>query len=71
MNAEITVKAREVYDCFKVYPVCEQAKLFADIAGTKTLTPATCQLIERLGYKFIQQENRDLPGAITGEGNNG
>jgi hypothetical protein len=31
--------------------VCEQAKLFARIAGTETLTSKTLALIAKLGYE--------------------
>ena len=46
----ITITLREVYGEVKAYPVCEDAKLFAQLAGTKTLTTQTLALIARLGY---------------------
>lgn len=46
----ITVRHREVYGNVTIYPVCDAAKLFAAIAGTKTLTPPTLRLIAQLGY---------------------
>ena len=54
----ITVEIREVYGQSKVYPVCETAQIFADIAGTRTLLPRDIQRIQRLGYKVTlkQQE---------------
>jgi hypothetical protein len=41
------------------YPVCKQAKLFAQIAGTKTLKYSTLDLIEKMGYeiKIIELKN--------------
>ena len=44
----------------KAYPVCPKAKLFTDIAGTKTLRPADLNYIQQLGYKIVvkQQEWR-------------
>jgi len=33
------------------YPVCEFAKLFASIAGTKTLTDEVCAKIESFGIE--------------------
>lgn len=33
-----------------VYPACDKAKAFANIAGTKTLTFETIQEIKNLGY---------------------
>jgi hypothetical protein len=50
----IQVSVKSVYGNDTVYPVCEKAKLFADIAGTKTLTHATLCLIERMGYTIEQ-----------------
>lgn len=50
MNIEIKIK--DVYGNQMIYPACEKARLFATIAGTKTLTHATLCLIERLGYEI-------------------
>ena len=52
---QITVTIREIYGIKTVYPVCITAKVFASIAGTKTLTLATLQKIEALGYSIMQQ----------------
>jgi hypothetical protein len=44
-----------------IYPVCEQAKLFAQLAGTKTLTKQSISLIKKLGYTVeIQQREVSL-----------
>ena len=54
---EITVRATSNYGQRVVYPVCETARIFADIAGTKTLKPTTINSIKALGYKInVQQE---------------
>ena len=47
---EITIRAKDVYGERKYYPVCETAKLFAKIAGTKTLTIAVLGSIKAMGY---------------------
>ena len=53
----ITVKIRSVYGEDKVYPVSEEAKLFANIAGTKTLTDYTIAKIKQLGYTIhVEQQ---------------
>ena len=54
----ITVEIREVYGQSKIYPVCDKAKLFADIAGTTTILPRDIQRIQELGYEVVvkQQE---------------
>lgn len=54
---EITVRVTSNYGQRVVYPVCETARIFADIAGTKTLKPTTINSIKALGYKInVQQE---------------
>jgi hypothetical protein len=50
MIAQIEVK--EVYGNRTIYPVNDQAKLLAQIAGTKTLTVATLNLAKKLGFTF-------------------
>lgn len=49
MNS-ITVEIKQVYGNEVIYPVCENSKLFAQIAGTKTLTRNTLRDIKALGY---------------------
>ena len=46
----ITVQIKTVYGNEAIYPICDKAKQFAALIGTKTLTRrAICQ-IEMLGY---------------------
>ena len=47
----ITIEIKDVYGQAKVYPVCDRAKIFAGIAGTKTLLPPDIERIQLLGYK--------------------
>jgi len=51
MSQEITVEKRDVYGQTKYYPKCDNARLFAAIAGTKTLTEPTIISTVALGYK--------------------
>jgi hypothetical protein len=46
----IEVRVKDVYGNQMIYPVCDAAKVFAAIAGTKTLTQQTLLLIKQLGY---------------------
>lgn len=46
----IVVNQRDVYGNRTYYPICEKAKVFACIAGTKTLTIHALRLIGQLGY---------------------
>ena len=58
---KIAVEVREVYGNRTVYPVCEKAKLFADLAGTKTLTHHAVIVIRQLGYTIeIKQKEVTL-----------
>ena len=47
---KLTVKIGNNYGKKVVYPVCEQSRIFAMIAGTTTLTLDTLRLINELGY---------------------
>ena len=53
MKLEILVEIKNVYGNEKIYPACEKASLFCDIAGTKTITDETKVLIKQLGYTII------------------
>ena len=55
----ITVAIRNVYGNELIYPVCDKAKAFADIAGTKTLQRWVLDRIKSLGYK-IEVEQKCL-----------
>ena len=52
MTNVIEVEVKDVYGAGKYYPICEKAQLFADIAGTKTLTVEVIKKIEALGYSI-------------------
>ena len=40
----------KIYGGYVYHPACDQAKLFAQIAGTETLFPQTLDTIEALGF---------------------
>ena len=48
----IQIRKDRVYGNEVYYPACTKAKLFALIAGTKTLTPYTMSLIKRMGHEI-------------------
>jgi len=53
----LLVRITNNYGSRVVYPVCETARRFADLVGTKTLTPDTLKKIQALGYAIhVQQE---------------
>jgi hypothetical protein len=49
---DIFVEIKNVYGVQTVYPVCDQAKFFAALAGTKTLTAQAIKLIRQQGYSL-------------------
>lgn len=55
MNEEVIVVMRDVYGVTKFYPECEKARVFASIAGTRTLTESTLRNIIKLGYRVTVQ----------------
>ena len=50
---DILVQVKHVYGVQTVYPVCDQAKFFAALAGTKTLTSQAIKLIRQAGYNPV------------------
>ena len=50
---DIFVEVKNVYGVQTVYPVCDQAKFFAALAGTKTLTSQAIKLIRQAGYNPV------------------
>ena len=55
----IIVEVRDVYGQSKIYPVCMEAQIFAEIAGTKTLLPQDIKRIQMLGYE-VKVKQREL-----------
>ncbi len=49
---QIEVVIEPQYGKWVYYPACSDAKVFAEIAGTKTLTDATLVQIKKLGYEI-------------------
>jgi hypothetical protein len=49
---QITVRVQHQYGTKWIYPVCDKAKLFANIAQQKTLN-ASVDSIKKLGYQII------------------
>lgn len=53
---KILVQVKNVYGNELIYPICEKAKTFARIAGTKTLSKTILLEIYTLGYKVEQYQ---------------
>lgn len=48
---QILIEAKTVYGREVFYPVCVQARMFADVSGTKTLTRPQLQAITAAGHE--------------------
>ena len=53
---EIIVTIKSVYGRDLIYPVCSQARIFASIADTETLTPYAIDAISRSGRMVLVGE---------------
>ena len=53
---QIKIRLDKNYGIETAYPVCDAAKLFAKIAGTKTLTHNTLRDVALLGYEITVAE---------------
>lgn len=58
----IQVEVKWWYGNRLIYPVCENAKKFANLTGKKTLSIDAIKLIESLGYT-VEPITPSLPGA--------
>ncbi len=57
----IKVEIKNNFGNEAIYPACEHSQIFAEIAGTKTLTRDTIAKIKALGYQIQQHvETEDL-----------
>tara|TARA_R110002167_G_scaffold62049_1_gene175302 strand:- start:360 stop:566 length:207 start_codon:yes stop_codon:yes gene_type:complete len=56
IDAHITVMLKDVYGNRLVYPVCEDAQRFANIAGTKTLSRDVITTIKAMGFDVKVKE---------------
>jgi hypothetical protein len=68
---KIIIAIKTVYGNQSIYPVCDNAKLFAEIAGTKTLTKQAIQKIMALGVTVELDKTPSLEealGMFTGQG---
>jgi uncharacterized protein YfbU (UPF0304 family) len=49
---KITIRIEKNYGIETAYPACQQSKLLAKLAGTKTLTHHALETIAALGYSI-------------------
>jgi hypothetical protein len=55
---QIVVKVKNVYGNELIYPVCEHAKMCAELTGTKTLSQRNVDTLKRLGFEFIVESRK-------------
>lgn len=53
---KILITLKDIYGKETVYPACEKAELFCQLAGTKTLTAAMLRSIQALGFEIVCKE---------------
>lgn len=53
VGRKVIVMVKTVYGADKIYPLCPNAKLFADIAGTTTLREGDLRRIQKLGFDIV------------------
>jgi hypothetical protein len=56
----VAVEVRNVYGLDKIYPANRPAELFAQLAGTKTLSPADLLTIQALGFEVAEIHKKKL-----------
>jgi hypothetical protein len=55
---QIIVKVKNVYGNELIYPVCEHAKMCAELTGTKTLSQRNIDTLKRLGFEFVVESQK-------------
>ena len=53
METTIKVRIKTVYGNTLIYPICDKAKIFAELKGQKTLTSQDIARIKSLGYSVV------------------
>lgn len=56
MKPKVVVEIKTVYGNERIYPVSDNAKLFAQLVRKKTLDLADIAIIESLGYEIEVQQ---------------
>lgn len=63
----ITIRIEKNYGIETAYPACDQSRLLAKLAGTKTLTRHALETIAGLGYEIqIEQSTPRLFAHLIG-----
>ncbi len=65
----ITIKVKSVYGNELIYPVCDNAKQLAILAGKKTFSGKDLTIINNLGIKIVVQTTKILNGVVRNDSN--
>jgi len=57
-NPELLVEIEHHYGKRRVYPICEKARIFAELSHTSTITEDAVEMIKRLGFTFKVKETQ-------------
>ena len=44
---------KNVYGVDRIYPMCPQSKLFAELTKSKTLSAESLSILKKLGYEIV------------------
>tara|TARA_R110002020_G_scaffold43645_1_gene126577 strand:- start:1080 stop:1295 length:216 start_codon:yes stop_codon:yes gene_type:complete len=58
-DRKVHFNVREIYGVERIYPACENAKLFLKMTGRKCLTRQDLGRIVELGFRVIQVSSRE------------
>lgn len=53
-DMSLKIQTKVIYGKEMIYPMCDKSKIFAQLAGNKTLTHETLLLLKQLGYSFAE-----------------
>ena len=59
-SLEVKLRPKDQYGTQVYYPANEAAELFAQIAGTTTLTPRAIKMVMQLGYTITYVHNEPV-----------
>ena len=65
MDNKIYVRVKDSFGTRRFYPECQVSQIFADIAGTTTLTDVVLKSIDKLGFKIEYIYSGELPTSNT------
>ena len=59
LTRELTVRKAVVFGKPTIYPVCDRAKLFAELVGTITLRAKDLEIIKKLGFLLELEKDEE------------